>query len=414
MSAGNVLPRLATAALSAALALSLSVPPATLATVTDPELIVTLELPTGDVDYDLELGRLHVFDEEDTPFVVSVIDGCSVNDHLWVVGAGLSGIPVPLTVRDLRSGRSARTVLPAYEPGVPIGTVIEPEALLVCGDDPPGGLPALSGTATLTSADGRGDDYPDSIVVRSDGSEDGYRRLVRGGSSFPIISKGSPVVAVDESVVYDELVLLAEGRTPRKIEGVVFRGAEGMLPDRARLERVLKGIDRSRVRRAFETAKNVRVPQGLIDELGLTGVDQIHHLSLDLDTIGADAYLAKAGWIRERGRPIEPPVPVDARFSVKTARASGETEEIPLVGPLVGSEAAGRLWEHRSAGVLVQIVDACDLGGSFWTLAGAATDEPLELVITDTQSGGTATYLLWTDREDVSRLSDSASLTGCP
>jgi hypothetical protein len=416
MSTGNVQPgpRLATAALLAALALSIALPAATLATATDPELIVTLELPAGDVDYDLELGTLHVFDGEDVPFVVSVIDGCDVNDRLWVVGAGLSGIPVPMTVRDLRSGRSARTVLPAYEAGLPIGTVIEPEALPVCGDDPTGGLPALSGTAILTSADGRGGNYPVDIELRSDGSADSYRRLVRGGSSFPIISKGSPVVAVDDSIVYDELVLLAEGRTPRKVEGVVFRGPEGMLPARASLARALTGINRSRVRRAFETAKNVRVPRGIIDELGLSGVDQVQHLSLDLDTLGADAYLAKAGWIRERGRPIEPPVPVDARFSVEVARASGGTEEVPLVGPLVGSAAAGRLWEHRSPGVLVQIVDACDLGGSFWTFAGAATNEPLELIVTDTETGDAAKRLLWTDREDVSRLSDGAALTGCP
>ena len=414
MSVGHFPSRLVTVGLVAALALSFAAPSVVLATATDPELIVTLELPAGDVDYDLELGTLHLFDEEDAPFVISVIDGCSVNDHLWVFGAGLSGIPVPLTVLDLRSGKSARTVLPAFEPGMPIGTVIEPEALAVCGDDPAGGLPALKGRATYTSADGRGDDYQADIEVRSDGSDDSYRRVVRDGSSFAIVDRGSPVIAIDESAVYDELVLLAEGRTPRTIEGVAFRGPEGMLPDGDRLQKALKSIDGSRVRRAFETAKNVRVPQGIIDELGLSGVDQVHHLSLDLDTLGADAYLALAGWIREGDRPIEPPLPVAARFDVEVARANGETEVVPLVGPLVGSAADGRLWEHRSDDVLVQIVDACDLGGSFWAFAGAVTAEPLELIITDTQTDSRVTNLLWTDREDVSRLADSTTLTGCP
>lgn len=414
MNAGHFLPRLVSAGLAAALVLSLVSPPAALATATDPELIVTLELPAGDVDYDLQLGTLHVFDDEDAPFVISVIDGCSVNDHLWIIGAGLTGVPVPLTVLDLRSGESARTVLPAFEPGVPIGTVIEPEALAVCGDDPPGGLPALKGSATFTSADGRGVDFQTDVEVRSDGSDDSYRRLIRGGSSLSIMGKGAPVIAIDESTVYDELVLLAEGRTPRSVEGVAFRGPEGMLPDGARFERALKGIDRSRVRRAFETAKNMRVPQGIIDELGLAGVEQVHHVGLDLDTLGAAAYLAEADWIRQRGQPIEPPVPVDQRFSVEIARTSGESEQIPLVGPLVGSAEEGRLWEHRSDDVLVQIVDACELGGAFWTFAGAVTDEPLELIVTDTRTGTGTTSLLWTDREDVSRLADGASLTTCP
>ena len=71
-----------------------------------------------------------------SPFVVSVIDGCSVNDHLWVFVAGLSGAPVAMTVLDLNSDQKARLVLPAFEPGDPIGSLLEPEALRVCGDAP--------------------------------------------------------------------------------------------------------------------------------------------------------------------------------------------------------------------------------------------------------------------------------------
>ena len=71
-----------------------------------------------------------------------------------------------------------------------------------------------------------------------------------------------------------------------------------MLPAAAALEKAAKRLDRSRVRRAFETAKNMRVPQGIIDDLGLRGVVQVHYVSLGLETLGADAYLAQAGWIR--------------------------------------------------------------------------------------------------------------------
>ncbi len=414
MTAGTILPRLVAAGLVAALVLAFAVPATVFAASTDPELIATLELPAGDVDYDLELGTLHLFDKEDAPFAVYVFDGCSVDGNLWVFGAGLSAIPVPMTVLDLRSGKSARLVLPPFEPGSPIGTVLDPEALAVCGDDPVGGLPVLTGTATFTSADGRGVDYAEAIEVRSDGSERAYRRLVRSGTSYPIIGTGSPIVATDDSDAYDEILLLTEGRVPRKIEGVVFRGDQGMLPGSAKLEKALRGIDRSRVKRAFETAKNMRVPEGIVEELGLDGVEQVYHVSLDLETLGADAYLAQAGWIRDRGQPIQPPLPVDERFTVELVRADGDTETIPLVGPLVGSEAEGRLWEYRSSDALVQIIDACGLGGTFWTLAGAVTDEPLELIVTDTKSGNSASQLLWTDREEVSRLADGAFPADCP
>ncbi len=408
------LPRLVAAALATALTLSLVAPSSTLAaTTTDPELLVTLELPTGDVDYLIELGTLYIYDEEDTPFAISVIDGCSVNDQLWVFGAGLSGIPVPLDVMDLRSGESARVALPAFEPGNPIGTVLEPDSLPVCGDGPTGGLPPLRGIATLTSADGRSGDYDDAFEVRSDGDDGAYRRLIRGGSSYPIISKGSPIIAIDDSNAFDELVLMAEGRTPRQVEGVVFFGEQGMLPARAALDKALGRVDRARVKRAFETARNMRVPQGIIEDLGLSGVEQVHHVSLDLETLGSDAYLAQAGWIRDRGRPIEPPVPVEERFAVQIARADGETVDIPLVGPLVGSEAEGRLWEYRADDTLVQVIDACDLGDFYWLLAGARTEEPLELRLTDKRSASTTSQLLWTDREDVSRLTEG-SLLPCP
>ena len=59
------------------------------------------------------------------------------------------------------------------------------------------------------------------------------------------------------------------------------------------------------------------------------------HVALDFETLGADAYLAIARWIKEGGEPIEPPSPVEARFTVEIVRADGTRTDVPLVGPLV-------------------------------------------------------------------------------
>jgi hypothetical protein len=323
-------------------------------------------------------------------------------------------VPTPLTVLDLNTGKSERIALPPFEPGKPIGTVIEPEALPLCGDVPLGGLPELDGSAVFSSTDADGQDSTYPFELLSEGRDDAYRRLTVSGSDFPIISKGSPVVAIDDSSVTDAILLLAEGRTPRRVEGVFFRGEEGMLPSRAKLDKGLEGMTRARVRRAFETAAAGRVPRGIIEDLGLDGVDRVFHVGLEFDSLGADAYIAKARWIKKGGAPLEPPPLVESRFSVELVRASGESTELPLLGPLVGSDAEGTLWRYGNKDALVQIMDACDLSGSFWTVAGARTDEPLELVVTDTYNDVSVRQLLWTDREDLSRASDSAALTSCP
>ena len=410
-----VMRRLLTVGTAAALATALLAPASTLAGATDPELVATVELPDGTITYELELGTLHFFDDEGQPFAIEVIDGCAVNDHMWVYGAGLSGIPLALTVADLKTSRSARLVLPAFSPGVPIGTQFEPEALPICDEQTQvGGLPPLDALATFTSADSRGQDTTDVLTLLSDGRDNAYRRIYRDGSSFEIISKGSPVVAIDSSDTSDQILLFSESRTPRQLEGVVFSGPEGMLPASAKLDKVVKDLTNARVRRAYETAKNGRVPQGIIEDLGLKKVERVHHVSLDFDTLGAEAYLALARWIKEGGALIEPPSPVEPRFSVELVTATGERSDVPLVGPLVGSDAEGQRWEHATDGALVQIIDSCALTGAFWTWAGVVTDEPVELVITDTTDGTMVSHLVWTDRRDVSRLADTSALTSCP
>jgi hypothetical protein len=401
------------AALTVLLAVAV-LPPDTGLAATDAQLKATLELPQGDIDFPLEAGTLHFFDEEGAPFIVQVIDGCAVNGHYWVFGAGLGSAAVPLTVFDERSGKSHRTVLPAYEPGGAIGTILEPDALAICREGPIGGLPESGGIATYTSISPRCLDRSESIVLLAEGRPDGYQALIRDGTDRDRVISDAPLAIIDDSREWDELHLLAEGRTPRQVEGIRFSGPQGMLPGQATLEKALADITKARVRRAFEAAKGWTVPQPLIDDLGLTGIDCIYHVSLEFDTPGADAYLAEAGWIEEGGAPLEPPQLVTERFSVDLVKADGTSTRLPLTGPFQGAAGDGQLWEHVSDAAKVQIIDGCDLSGSYWTVAAAVTDEPLELVITDPETGTSVSQLLWTDRESTSRLSDTASLPACP
>lgn len=380
---------------------------------TDAQLSATIQLPEGNVEFDLVPGTFHYFDEEDAPFVVQVIDGCAVNGRYWVLGAGLTGEIVPLTVEDERSQRSSTVVLPAFEPGARVGTVLEPEALDICRAGPTGGLPEAGGVATLTSVTPRCTDATETVVLLSEGREDGYRGFVRNGTQRDRVIREAPIAIVDQRPDADSLLLFAEGRTPRQVEGVLFSGPQGMLPRQASLDKALAGISRSRVRRAFEAAKAWSVPQPLINDLGLRDVTCVYHVGLDLDTPGAAAYLARAGWIEEGGTPLVPPQPVAERFTVDLVSADGTTTRLPLVGPLEGSANAGRLWEYGGDGAKVQVVEACAISGTYWIIAGARTQEPLELVVGDPQTGVTVSQILWTDREAVSRLTDTVSLDIC-
>jgi hypothetical protein len=377
---------------------------------TDSELGATLQLPRGGIDFRLETDVLQSFDEEGVPFFIQVFDGCAINGHYWVFAASLASESVPLEVYDVNDqGKTHRTVLPAYVPGEPIGTVFDPEALAICRDAPAGGLPELEGTATYTTVTQRCGDGSDDILLLSEGSSDAYRTLIRDGQPHDIFSS-DPIAIRGESAAGDELFLLAEGRTPGLVEGVRFSGDADMLPRQATLERSLRELTRARIRRAFETAKSKLVPDQMIRDLGLGRVGCIFHVGLDFDTPGAPAYLAEAGWIREGGVAVRPPELVEPRFDVQFVAADGEATALPLTAPLQDTPAEGTFWEYASDTAKVRIIDGCPLGGTFWTVAAAVTDEPLELLITDTQTGHTATHLLWTDREPISRMTDTSAL----
>lgn len=380
------------------------------AAATDAELRATVQLPRGEIDFDLEPDVLQSFDEEGVPFFIQVFDGCAVNGHYWVFAAGLGSEDVPLEVVDDRSEQSFRAVLPAYVPGEPIGTIFEPDALAICRDAPTGGLPEVAVTAAYTTVTPRCGDGTERLVLLSGGASDAFREAVRGSSANDVIFSQGPIAIRDRSPEVDELFLLAEGRTPGRVEGVRFTGPQGMLPGSATLERAVKGLTKARVRRAFEAAKVQLVPDQLIDTLGLGRVDCIFHVSLDVETPGGPAFLAEAGWIRDGGPAALPPQLVEARFDVELRHADGTSEALPLTGPWQGSPGERVYWEHATDTSLVRILDGCALGGAFWTLAAAVTDEPLELVVTDTKTGHSLEQVLWTDREAVSRFADTAGL----
>jgi hypothetical protein len=376
---------------------------------TDAELRAILQLPGGEIDLPLETDVLQSFDEEGAPFLIQVFDGCAINDRYWVFAAGLGTEGAPLRVVDDVSLESHQTVVPPYVPGEPIPTAFDPEALDICRDAPAGGLPELSGTATYSTVSPRCSDGSDEVLLLAEGRPDAYASLMRDGERHPVIGRRNIAIR-DDSPSRDELFLLAEGRTPGVVEGVRFSGDEGMLPRPAQLDRAIGDLTRARIRRAFEAAKNKLVPDQLTRDLGLRGVGCVFHVGLDFDAPGAPAYLAQAGWIRGGRGAVEPPQLVEQRFDVELVRADGTEEPLPLTGPWQDAPGDGTYWEHASETAMVRILDGCSLGGTFWTVAAAVTDEPLELVLTDTQTGSTARYLLWTDRAPISRVSDTTAL----
>ena len=387
--------------------------PTALLAATDAQLVATLQLPEGEIDFPLEPGTLHHFDAEGTPFVVRVIDGCAVNGHYWVFGAGLGETAMRLTVFDERSGRSHRTVLPAFEPGAPIEAAFDPEALAICREGPTGGLPELRGTAVLTSATSRCDDRSVDVTLLSQGSEEGYQLLLRDGAEEARILRTGPVAMVGQAADGADVYLLTEGRTPRQVEGLLFSGDRDMLPREASLEAALDRLTPARVRRGFEAAKSMKVPKLVIDDLGLGSVACTYHVSLQLQTPGADAYLAQAGWIREGGTPLEPPELVPPRFSVDLVAADATTTALPLVGPYQGAPGEGQIWEHASDAARVEVIDGCQLGGSYWVVGAAMTDVPLQLTVTDSETGASTTLELEPREEGVAGVADTASLAAC-
>ncbi|MFV2064750.1 MAG: hypothetical protein ACC726_14755 [Chloroflexota bacterium] len=379
----------------------------------DGRFIATLELREGEIDFPVEEGVLQIFDEDDAPFMVQVLDGCAVNGNFWVFAASLTDAPITISVFDRVTGTLRTLVMPAYAAGAPIQVVFDPDALAACGDQPLGGLPELTGTATYTAATAACDDDSAAFRLQSNGEADAYRSYVRRADARNEIVSTNPVVTIDQDKERDELHLMVEGRTPRRIEGVVFSGPAGMLPKRAKLDRGLATLTRGRVRRAFEAAKNERLPDLLIEDLGLKRVTCVYHVSLEFATPGASVYLDSAGWIEDGGTLPEPAPLVEPRFAVAVIAADGGTTPLPLVGPAVGSDGDGRLWRYADGQTIAQVVDNCDLSGSYWTFAASVAEGAAQLVLTDARDGEATSYAFDARGDRAAALADSSTLRAC-
>ena len=95
------------------------------------------------------------------------------------------------------------------------------------------------------------------------------------------------------------------------------------------------------------------------------------------------------------------------------ASTDGTTSRLPLTGPYQDDPNEGQLWEYTSATAKVQVMDGCELGGAYWVVAAALTEQPLQVAVTDPETGASATFELAPEEEGVARVADTSSLSAC-
>lgn len=370
------------------------------------------ELPLESAD---SIGFMFI-DTADPRVLLNVINGCGLNDRLWVFATNLTDTLATLTVTATGSGSSRSFTLPAREPDRPVEVVIGLDALAVCGeiDASATAIGALEGTAHYTGVGERCTDRSSAIdlVPRSRGSGFGVVRLGDDGAHRVISS--DPVVLVDDNGSQHEIVLFAEARLPGRVEGVAISGSSRLLPGRAALEKRLGKVTDSRVRRAFEAAVNGRVPEGLIEELGIRRVGCVHHVRLDFEAADAKDRLFAAGWLKEDpevGELAEDVAPgasedddaptaaaatadEDGRFIIESMDADGQLDEIPLLRAPSERQSTIRSWTFGNSETLAQVLDACEYTDTFWALVGSKTESEFDLTILDLVANEQASYTM--------------------
>jgi hypothetical protein len=97
---------------------------------------------------------------------------------------------------------------------------------------------------------------------------------------------------------------------------------------------------------------------------------------------------------------------VESRW--KTAQGEGAGMAVPLTGD------TGFFWFFSSSNVemVVKVLDACGLNGSFWVFAGGLTDVEVETTVTDTVTGAVKTYRN-TQGTKFQPLQDTAAFPTC-
>lgn len=344
--------------------------------------------------------------------VVHVINGCALNDRYWVFATNLGARPATLTLRTAASGIDRRFTLPAHDDGRPAEPVIGLEALPIC-DEVGGsvaGIGSLEGTATFTGVgDGCADSsIPVSLIPRDRGGTFREVRLGDGGPRRVIADE--PVVILDDAGADRDIILFAEARLPGRVEGVAVSGGGRLLPARSALDRRIGDLTDGRVRRAFETAVNGRVPRAILRDLGLRQVRCVHHVRLDFDDPDATDRLFAAGWLKadpERSEPADGDDPVesdagepgtnvgreeDARFVAETVDAGGRFDEIPLLSAPSERDSTIRTWTFQDGETLAQVIDGCPLTGAFWVLVGSRSEASFELTLHDRSAGESRTF----------------------
>ena len=329
------------AGLTALLAVS-ALPPAGGLAATDAQLTATLELPQGDIDFPLEAGTVHFFDEE----------GCALP------GAGhrrLRG-QRPLLGLRRRAGRRCRA----------------PDRLRrALRSQPSHGAAGLRARWAPSARSWNQRPWPSAARAPRAGSRRSAAspptprsrraaRMTRTASccsprgartatgpssatarSGTASSARSPSPSSTTAGSGIELHLLAEGRTPRQVEGVLFSGAQGMLPGQASLEKALGGHHQGTRPARLRGRQGLDRPAAAHRRPGPDG----RRLRLPRQP-RVRARLARtptspqAGWIDEGGAPLEPPQLVAERFTVDLVSADGVQHAAAADRPLAGQPPA--------------------------------------------------------------------------
>ena len=114
-----------------------------------------------------ESGIFEFFGPENWEILLKVLDGCSTNGHVWVLGASTTDLGYRIEVTDTVTGESKRY---ENEPGQPAPAIIDTEAFSRICDGSAGGRMSISGGCESSRA-WEGGASPASLSVRQGGAE---------------------------------------------------------------------------------------------------------------------------------------------------------------------------------------------------------------------------------------------------
>lgn len=382
--------------------------------------------------------RLHAF-SSDSNAVASVrpffLDACDSAGQTWLFGTNGTGEALGITLVDPNTGRSASFEAPAGElPGADPGA--DPGAFFFL-DSPscdelhpsgPGRLPNLPGTLKYDGVGRQCASFDAGFAVGQSKPGRGYDTITFRGNQENRFIFDQPVVALDQSNLFDELTVLHAPPTGDSLDaraddivGVVLGGRQGMLPKARKLRRVLEAIDpeerASILEDAIERVADNKPPRDLIRLLGADKKICAYHTQAAFkDGSDPDAL----GEMLELFEPPSPAFTDDERFTVVVEQADGASNEVPgvaitadAVAGLGSDSGSGWYFDSDAAGLLIKIFDGCELNGHHWVFAAASTDVAFTLNVTDTQSGASRSYANPLG-QPLEPILDTAAFATCP